>query len=73
MEKQEKNQCYTEFIAKEKMLNMLCSASMQYIESFSKRLNYKNDVLQVTMSDGFAYIDCVAKDNMWPDIIRKIF
>jgi len=73
MENQEKNQFYTDFITKQEFLNLLRSASAQYIESFSGRVNTKNDVMPVTMSDGFVYIDCIASNNKWPDIIRKIF
>ena len=73
MQNQEKDQPYTSFIDKKSFLNLMTSASTEFVNSFSKEIRYKNDVLKVTAADGFSYIDCVASENNWSDIVRKIF
>lgn len=73
MQNQEKSQYYTNFINKDQFIDLMKHASADLIHSFSEELRYENETLAVTIADGFSYIDLVATQNNWNDVIRKIF
>ena len=73
MESQERKQLYTKFINKKDFARLMNEASKDFIDSFEKEIRYENDARQVTIADGFSYIDCIAVENNWHDVIRKVF
>ena len=73
MENQEKNQYYTNFIEKNEFVGIMKKASLEFVDSLSKDIRYENDMLNVSIADGFSYIDLVAEKHGWTDVVKKLF
>lgn len=64
---------YTDFLSKQEVILQFVKCSRQFVKSFHENMISSDDLLKVSVADGYGFINHVAKINAWPDFVRKIY